>query len=130
MFGDAVGSAYEVPEIDFAPFVADGTFVRREEVYRPGGTGVPGRFVYFARAGEEWRIETMHRINQRLFVHKESMSLESEREIRSEEHTSELQSLMRISYAVFCLKKTSHTQTRGKAYTRTENNPNITQYPS
>src|SRR3546814_5554317 len=30
---------------------------------------------------------------------------------RSEEHTSELQSLMRISYAVFCLKKkTEHTQ--------------------
>src|SRR3546814_9143117 len=81
MFGDAVGSAYEIPEIDFAPFVADGTFVRREEVYRPGGTGVPGRFVYFARAGEEWRIETMHRINQSLFVHKESMSLETEREI-------------------------------------------------
>src|SRR3546814_4750667 len=30
--------------------------------------------------------------------------------LRSEEHTSELQSLMRISYAVFCLKKTQ-TQT-------------------
>src|SRR3546814_6871475 len=29
----------------------------------------------------------------------------SEVKIRSEEHTSELQSLMRISYAVFCLKK-------------------------
>src|SRR3546814_7432365 len=30
--------------------------------------------------------------------------------LRSEEHTSELQSLMRISYAVFCLKKTNkHT---------------------
>src|SRR3546814_9613256 len=28
---------------------------------------------------------------------------------RSEEHTSELQSLMRISYAVFCLKKTNTT---------------------
>src|SRR3546814_8401101 len=28
-----------------------------------------------------------------------------ERRFRSEEHTSELQSLMRISYAVFCLKK-------------------------
>src|SRR3546814_2649368 len=27
---------------------------------------------------------------------------------RSEEHTSELQSLMRISYAVFCLKNTNH----------------------
>src|SRR3546814_5714009 len=29
-------------------------------------------------------------------------------QIRSEEHTSELQSLMRISYAVFCLKKKKH----------------------
>src|SRR3546814_4403713 len=28
---------------------------------------------------------------------------------RSEEHTSELQSLMRISYAVFCLKKKKHS---------------------
>src|SRR3546814_8989269 len=34
-----------------------------------------------------------------------------ERSVRSEEHTSELQSLMRISYAVFCLKKkTTYTQ--------------------
>src|SRR3546814_1590604 len=30
--------------------------------------------------------------------------------LRSEEHTSELQSLMRISYAVFCLKKKKKTQ--------------------
>src|SRR3546814_4878417 len=29
-------------------------------------------------------------------------------QMRSEEHTSELQSLMRISYAVFCLKKKTH----------------------
>src|SRR3546814_7110773 len=29
--------------------------------------------------------------------------------LRSEEHTSELQSLMRISYAVFCFKKKTHT---------------------
>src|SRR3546814_10323045 len=32
--------------------------------------------------------------------------------IRSEEHTSELQSLMRISYAVFCLKKTKYQRQR------------------
>src|SRR3546814_7703900 len=31
------------------------------------------------------------------------------RRLRSEEHTSELQSLMRISYAVFCLKKKKNT---------------------
>src|SRR3546814_5111014 len=34
---------------------------------------------------------------------------------RSEEHTSELQSLMRNSYAVFCLKKKKITQLRDKA---------------
>src|SRR3546814_4810104 len=33
---------------------------------------------------------------------------------RSEEHTSELQSLMRISYAVFCLKKKQHNIKEGK----------------
>src|SRR3546814_6910158 len=33
-------------------------------------------------------------------------------ETRSEEHTSELQSLMRISYAVFCLKKTKKKKTQ------------------
>src|SRR3546814_3813338 len=33
---------------------------------------------------------------------------------RSEEHTSELQSLMRSSYAVFCLKKKNKTQTKPK----------------
>src|SRR3546814_1486233 len=43
---------------------------------------------------------------------------------RSEEHTSELQSLMRISYAVFCLKKnnykTQHTQqTQPQTYQKT-----------
>src|SRR3546814_2601371 len=34
--------------------------------------------------------------------------------VRSEEHTSELQSLMRISYAVFCLKKKKSTRTLSK----------------
>src|SRR3546814_1769754 len=33
---------------------------------------------------------------------------------RSEEHTSELQSLMRISYAVFCLKKKKKKQNKNK----------------
>src|SRR3546814_3547500 len=37
--------------------------------------------------------------------------LVARRTSRSEEHTSELQSLMRISYAVFCLKKKTNTTT-------------------
>src|SRR3546814_6233643 len=42
--------------------------------------------------------------------------------IRSEEHTSELQSLMRISYAVFCLKK-KKTQQLKNIYIKTCNLP-------
>src|SRR3546814_1968594 len=38
---------------------------------------------------------------------------------RSEEHTSELQSLMRISYAVFCLTNKKHTQNRTRVITDT-----------
>src|SRR3546814_5170376 len=37
--------------------------------------------------------------------------------LRSEEHTSELQSLMRISYAVFCLKKNITTETNNNTLT-------------
>src|SRR3546814_5253568 len=36
--------------------------------------------------------------------------------MRSEEHTSELQSLMRISYAVFCLKKKNITNHKTNSY--------------
>src|SRR3546814_6547221 len=46
--------------------------------------------------------ETVHHALPRDFSY--SVQLGS----RSEEHTSELQSLMRISYAVFCLKKKKH----------------------
>src|SRR3546814_1932205 len=45
---------------------------------------VEGEFVYMA-AAQAGRLQALH--------------------VRSEEHTSELQSLMRISYAVFCMKK-------------------------
>src|SRR3546814_4149684 len=43
---------------------------------------------------------------------------EAMEQTRSEEHTSELQSLMRISYAVFCLKKK-------KTYKKSQNKPTI-----
>src|SRR3546814_5035225 len=52
-------------------------------------------------------------------VQNESLSLRLAREIRSEEHTSELQSLMRISYAVFCLKKKIITKYTPQHATRT-----------
>src|SRR3546814_9239406 len=50
---------------------------------------------------------------------------------RSEEHTSELQSLMRISYAVFCLKHNKKHppahQCKNITYNKTKNNHDLTQ---
>src|SRR3546814_2378825 len=42
--------------------------------------------------------------------------VQASRYSRSEEHTSELQSLMRISYAVFCLKKKNNTTKSNRKY--------------
>src|SRR3546814_7931461 len=44
------------------------------------------------------------------------------RQVRSEEHTSELQSLMRNSYAVFCLKKKKKKKTSSTTATIRKNN--------
>src|SRR3546814_9402129 len=55
----------------------------------------------------------LHRADprQRLYAQDAVGQLRRPQPLRSEEHTSELQSLMRISYAVFCLKiKTEYTQ--------------------
>src|SRR3546814_8304128 len=62
-----------------------------------------------AMADHQPRLRTQHRemVADRLGVRRTDADVD-ERDaaaIRSEEHTSELQSLMRISYAVFCLKK-------------------------
>src|SRR3546814_7101560 len=48
---------------------------------------------------------------ERLGVRRNAVGRESLAAERSEEHTSELQSLMRISYAVFCLKKKTRNNT-------------------
>src|SRR3546814_7923708 len=60
-----------------------------------------------------------HGLNRRASLTRATISLEAQTSkgegctgtsTRSEEHTSELQSLMRISYAVFCLKKKKNKQ--------------------
>src|SRR3546814_7607331 len=67
-----------------------------------------------AEAGEWWRLVTGP-ITQPEFSDEDRAYLAEAARllVRSEEHTSELQSLMRISYAVFCLKKKNkHNNTR------------------
>src|SRR3546814_7388311 len=63
---------------------------------------------FSARASSPSQLDGCHERNFGTRWYGMSASVEpdsSERRFRSEEHTSELQSLMRISYAVFCLKK-------------------------
>src|SRR3546814_3404570 len=73
--------------------------------------------IRFTWAAANWVIHTQHHtipairisvfiqlIRQRVRIHDHRV-VTCGIDLRSEEHTSELQSLMRISYAVFCLKK-------------------------
>src|SRR3546814_5685722 len=68
----------------------------------------------FARPGWRGPVEAMAGLVRNIWA-----SLDDEWMGRSEEHTSELQSLMRISYAVFCLKK------KNKHTNNTHNNTTI-----
>src|SRR3546814_9984590 len=60
----------------------------------------PTTMVNYRTGGTPWLVV----IDPAGTVIENGFSIDAE-ELRSEEHTSELQSLMRISYAVFCLKK-------------------------
>src|SRR3546814_4720159 len=56
-----------------------------------------------------WQDAELEKINQAAIKRFREHGVQlKELSPRSEEHTSELQSLMRISYAVFCLKQTNH----------------------
>src|SRR3546814_1033734 len=72
-------------------------------------TVFPFRYLGNADAGSqrEFGLRDTARLPERLDVvlHRVRLLHHGQEVARSEEHTSELQSLMRISYAVFCLKK-------------------------
>src|SRR3546814_4954744 len=71
----------------------------RTAFHRQDGMAIVGLWIGSAGQFHEGRhdVDQMPR-----FAHERAARLRGD---RSEEHTSELQSLMRISYAVFCLKK-------------------------
>src|SRR3546814_2340231 len=72
------------------------------------------RSVFLGAAGHAYRgvvHDQVHRLVLVVFGGGEVHAGQAVARGRSEEHTSELQSLMRISYAVFCLKKKKMTYT-------------------
>src|SRR3546814_9061694 len=66
-----------------------------------------------SRCAGDQQIQDLHKLDDRRNRLKRNLRRVAHAPVhqpgRSEEHTSELQSLMRISYAVFCLKKKNHT---------------------
>src|SRR3546814_4907347 len=73
-------------------------------LFRSGAGGRGGRAGDAARHHLGYRDAQSHR-DLRVSRHGDRDRSAGAADARSEEHTSELQSLMRISYAVFCLKK-------------------------
>src|SRR3546814_1916514 len=67
-------------------------------LFRSAGAAVPGE--YSAGGGDDVPVQSCHHA-----AVPDGFGVDGQLDVRSEEHTSELQSLMRISYAVFCLKK-------------------------
>src|SRR3546814_7530853 len=70
-----------------------------------GRRGFAARVNWFV-AHAALRTRVAERSSCAKFARTSASATGGQTELRSEEHTSELQSLMRISYAVFCLKKT------------------------
>src|SRR3546814_4217760 len=78
--------------------------IARRERQKPGGQRIAA--VFFAHIAEALqRMETAAGTRAVQAAEPRRFGGGKRRVPRSEEHTSELQSLMRISYAVFCLKK-------------------------
>src|SRR3546814_7187515 len=103
--GWVVGHSYIV----YGPLLAGCTTILYEG--KPVGTPDAGAF---------WRVIAQHKVKSFFTAPTAFRAIKKEDprgELRSEEHTSELQSLMRISYAVFCLKHKKYKYQTTRIYT-------------
>src|SRR3546814_3412501 len=108
-------------EVGLAELVRAGR-VQPARIDQAAGFAGPGFRGAASGLGHRWprqRLETVGVRRHRGAIGAEAGAAEDVVVPRSEEHTSELQSLMRISYAVFCLKKKTQQQHNGNA-NRTE----------
>src|SRR3546814_8665800 len=81
----------------------------RQRVEPSGGKGVWNELDRLLHRSQEEMRGRKRRLVEMLRAYSAAAAALPDAVVRSEEHTSELQSLMRISYAVFCLKKKNKT---------------------
>src|SRR3546814_9362620 len=94
-----LGKTIHPADIDRDPLDAFEQCLPRLLIVRANGE------LHFGAVGNDVVLETRMEGADRDDAGLERRDLAADQGLRSEEHTSELQSLMRISYAVFCLKK-------------------------
>src|SRR3546814_750497 len=96
---------HDVPSVTLQRDLADSEFSRRLFVEK--SADYQGQNLEFASREVEIPSSQHPQFSARRprFPVLRNRRLDRDHQVRSEEHTSELQSLMRISYAVFCLKK-------------------------
>ena len=68
MFCEVATHADYFPESDFAPHVASGRILRREELYWGAKARIMTRCVFYALPGHEWRMEAAHAIQKAIFT--------------------------------------------------------------
>src|SRR3546814_5721308 len=93
------------------------TLIPYTTLFRSIGGARPAFHIFAQRSG-------FRRILKGFGADVENAGIIAERPMRSEEHTSELQSLMRISYAVFCLKKKKHNEIPDYDFSHQQKNNN------
>ncbi|MBC8267496.1 MAG: hypothetical protein H8E36_01990 [Rhodospirillaceae bacterium] len=82
MFSDVIPPSFELPEQDFAPYVADGKLIMRDIVVTASQTGSHDmRFLFYALPEEQWRIERLIEIHRAIHQHDEPSTHELETEI-------------------------------------------------
>src|SRR3546814_3495264 len=82
----------------------DETFISNMMQFLDGIKKMPTKKIAVVYENTDFGVNTYKAVKK--FAEKSGREIVADIAYRSEEHTSELQSLMRISYAVICLKKT------------------------
>lgn len=80
-FSDVIPPSFDFPEEEFAPYVRQGKIKKAEFQYLYPEREIAVRKLFYARSGEEWRIDRLHEIYKAIFSGQRKSSDVDDREI-------------------------------------------------